>query len=131
MNSLEELNKLLLASGRTRKWLSEQTGHTDASVKQYLNGSKTSRPFMKKARAALLASERPPLRWDLLFETEEQFRKIERASRKANFDGILEFCRETLLRRAEAILEAGDIGRYRTARALKVAERLSAGDDDK
>ena len=131
MNSAEELKKLLKESRRTRKWLAEQTKYSEASVKQYLGGSKESRPFFAKARKVLqdeIASHspdaKPPLQWDLLFETEEQFRRVDRASRRVSAEGIIEFCRDTLLNRANEILKSEELGRYPAGkvRSLKVAE---------
>ncbi len=131
VNSAEELKKLLTSIGRTRKWLAEQTGYTEATVKQYLNGSKESVPFFKKAKEALLVElaalspeGKPPLPWDMLFETEEQFRRVDRASRRVSAEGFIEFCRDTLLNRANEILRSEELGRYPTGkvRALKVAE---------
>jgi hypothetical protein len=131
VNSAEELKKLLLTTGRTRKWLAERTGYTEVTVKQYLNGSKESGPFFKKVRKVLLAElalispeAKPPLQWDLLFETEEQFRRVDRASRRVNAEGIIEFCRDTLLNRANELLESEELGRYPAGkvRSLKVGE---------
>ena len=126
MNSAEELKKLLATTGRTRKWLAEHTGYTEATLKQYLNGSKDSGPFFKKARKVLLAElalispeAKPPLPWELLFETAEQFRRVDRASRRVNAEGIIEFCRDTLLNRANELLRNEELGRYP---AGKVAE---------
>lgn len=123
---------MLKKLGRTREWLAEKTGYKDSAVRQYLGGSKESRPFFKKAREVLLAElalispeAKPPLQWDLLFETEEQFRRVDRASRRMNAEGIIEFCRDTLLKRADEILEAEERGRYPIGkiRSLKVAEK--------
>ncbi len=116
MNSAEELRELLKKTKRTREWLAEQTGYKEISVKQYLSGSKSSRPFLNKAKNILLAElallspeAKPPLQWDLLFETEEQFRRVDRASRRVNAEGIIEFCRSTLLNRANEILRAEEL----------------------
>ena len=121
----------MATTGRTRKWLAEHTGYTEATLKQYLNGSKDSGPFFKKARKVLLAElaiispeAKPPLPWELLFETEEQFRRVDRASRRVNAEGIIEFCRDTLLNRANEILRSEELGRYPIGkvRSFKVAE---------
>ena len=131
MNSAEELKELLKKTKRTRGWLAEQTGYQEVSVKQYLGGSKSSRPFFTKARKVMLeelASQspdaKPPLPWELLFETEEQFRRVDRASRRVSAEGIIEFCRDTLLNRANEILKSEELGRYPAGkvRSLKVAE---------
>jgi len=138
VNSAEELKKLLATTGRTRKWLAEHTGYTEATVKQHLNGSKESGPFSKKVRKVLLAElallspeAKPPLQWDLLFETEEQFRRVDRASRRVNSEGIIEFCRDTLLNRANEILRSEELGRYPVGkiRSINVAE-TPPGDED-
>lgn len=132
MSPAEELTKLLEKAGRSRKWLVEKTGNTATTVRQYLNGSKESRRFHEKAKGILqedLASRKPkakpPLQWDLLFETEEQFRKVDRASRLVGATDIVEFCRAVLLDRAEKIFEEKKLGIYPKAPAtkgLKVAE---------
>ena len=135
VNPAEELKKLLKKAGRTRKWLAEQTGYKESSVKQYLGGSKGSQPFYEKAKEVLLAElashspdAKPPLQWDLLFETEEQFRKVDRASRMVDSVGILEFCRATLLARAEEILKSEERSRYPIAeiRAMNVADSVKS-----
>lgn len=114
----------MATAGRTRKWLAERTGYTEGTVKQYLNGSKDSGPFLKAAREVLLAEGKPLLRLDLLFETEEQFRRVDRASRRVDVKDIIEFCRVTLLNRADELLKGEQLGRYPTGntRSLRVAE---------
>ena len=136
VNPAEELTKLLEKSGRTREWLVQKTGNTAKTVKQYLNGSKASRPFYEKARKVLLEEianhspdSKPPLQWDLLFETEEQFRRVDRASRRVDSESIIQFCRDTLLRRANEILAEEEAVRYQAGtRPLKVAEKPPSED---
>lgn len=139
MNSPEELKELLKKAKRTRGWLAEQTGYKETSVKQYLGGCKSSRPFFSEARKVLLAElarhspeAKPPIPWELLFETEEQFRRVDRASRRVNAEGLIEFCRETLLQRANAILNEEDRKSYPTGKesALKVAENPPKGSSE-
>lgn len=108
------------------------TGNTEGTVKQYLNGSKESRRFMAKARKILqeeLAQQgpqaKPPLQWDLLFATEEEVRRVDRASRAVNAESFAEFCRQTLLERADEILgreKSGMYPRLATLESSKVAE---------
>lgn len=130
-----EVRKKFAESGRTREWLAEATGYADSTVKQYLNGSKSSRPFMEKAFKALeedraaRAREAKPLQWDLLFETEEQFRKVDRASRLVGSGDMIGFCRATLLARAEQILTEKARSRY-PAGALAPVESAKVAEGD-
>ena len=132
MNSAEELKELLKRVKRTRGWLAEQTGYKDSSVRQYLGGSKQSRPFFKKAFEVLKAEEaqlrsgrRSPPQWILLFETEEEFQRVDRASRLVHAESFGEFCRHVLLERANEILERKKRGVFpkpKPFQRLKVAE---------
>lgn len=129
MNPAEELKELLRRVNRTRRWLADETGYAFGSVRQYLGGSKQSRPFFKKAREVLLAEEafqkagRPAVpQWNLIFDTEEQFLRVDRASRLADAPGIKEFCRDATLARADEILERKKRGVYPKLAPLKGAK---------
>lgn len=132
MNPARELTQLLEKTGRTREWLVKQTGNTAVTVKQYLNGTKSSRPFFEKAKKILLEElsnqsqkAKPPLQWDLLFATEEEFTLVDRASRMAGAESMTEFCRAVLIKTAREIIEAKKRGRYPvgSVRSLKVADK--------
>jgi hypothetical protein len=106
------VKRLLKRVDRTREWLAKQTGYKPGSVRQYLGGTKQSRPFFKKAMEVLRAEEteqragkRVPPQWILMFHTEEEFQRVDRASRIVDSDSFTEFCRQTLLRRADEIIE--------------------------
>jgi hypothetical protein len=132
VNSAKELKELLDRVKRTRGWLAEQTGYSLGSVRQYLGGSKQSRPFFKKAAEVLKAEEahlkagrKMPPQWILMFETEEEFQRVDRASRAVHAESFADFCRQTLLARADEILARKKLGTYpkpAPVKGLKVAE---------
>jgi hypothetical protein len=73
VSSAEEVKGLLKRVARTREWLAEQTGYKLGSVRQYLGGTKQSRPFFKRALEVLKAEEtqlragrRIPPQWILM-----------------------------------------------------------------
>lgn len=117
---------------RTREWLAKQTGYSAGSVRQYLGGTKQSRPFFEKAMGVLKAEEaqlragrRISPQWILMFETEEEFQRADRASRIAGAESFTEFCRDAILARADEILEKKRRASYPKMKPLpgtKVAE---------
>jgi hypothetical protein len=97
---------------RTRQWLADETGYAFHSVRQYLGGGRRSVRFEKKALAVLEAEEvrqktatPVPPQWNLIFTTEEQFNRVDRASRIVEAESFTDFCRDAILAKADEILE--------------------------
>lgn len=132
VSSAEEVKGLLKRVDRTREWLAKQTGYKPGSVRQYLGGTKQSRPFFKKALEVLKAEEtqlragrRVPPQWILMFETEEEFQRVDRASRMVDALSFTDFCRDAILAKADEILEKKRRGVFPKMKPLpgaKVAE---------
>lgn len=132
VSSAEEVKGLLKRVARTREWLAEQTGYKLGSVRQYLGGTKQSRPFFKRALEVLKAEEtqlragrRIPPQWILMFETEEEFQRVDRASRMVDAESFADFCRDAILAKADEILERKRRGAFPKMKPLpgsKVAE---------
>jgi hypothetical protein len=96
---------------RTRQWLADESGYALDSVRQYLGGARRSVRFEKKALAVLEAEEvrqktaiPVPPQWNLIFTTEEQFNRVDRASRIADAESFTDFCRDAILAKADEIL---------------------------
>jgi hypothetical protein len=108
----KDLKDRLARVKRTRQWLAEETGYALDSVRQYLGGARRSVRFEKKALAVLEAEEvrqktaaPVPPQWNLIFTTEEQFNRVDRASRIVEAESFTDFCREAILAKADEILE--------------------------
>lgn len=108
----KDLKDRLVRVKRTRQWLAEETGYALHSVRQYLGGARRSARFEKKALVVLEAEEvrqktatPVPPQWNLIFRTEEQFNRVDRASRIVDADSFTDFCRDAILAKADEILE--------------------------
>lgn len=114
MATLQELRLRLSRLGmrQSRKWLAEQSGYRENSIRQYLGPKGRSTPkFLREAlraveeeetRQRLGSPEAPP--WNLLFRTQIQFGRADRASRAVNADTLEMFCQDCLLQEAGRIL---------------------------
>lgn len=114
MATLQELRLRLSRLGmrQSRKWLAEQSGYRENSIRQYLGPKGRSTPkFLREAlraveeeetRQRLGSPEAPP--WNLLFRTQIQFGRADRASRAVNAEALELFCRDALLQEAGRIL---------------------------
>lgn len=128
----QEIRRRLVVIGKDRKWLAKQLKRSEETVRQYLQpkGKRTKELMEEIERVIVLEEARqrenqadaPP--WNVLFQTAEQFDQVDRASRLAKAESVIEFCRETLLKRAEEILSEKSRGRYPKGdiRTLKVAD---------
>ena len=98
--------------GKDRKWLAKQLKKSEETVRQYLQpkGKRTKELIEEIERVIVLEEARqrenqadaPP--WNVLFQTAEEFDRVDRASREVKAESIIEFCRGVLLRRADEIL---------------------------
>ena len=107
----KDLKERLKRVKRTRQWLAEETGYAFHTIRQYLGGSRQSDAFDKRALEVLEAEEArlkagiPALpQWNLIFSTEEQFQRADRASRIVGAESFTEFCRQAILKEADEIL---------------------------
>ena len=111
--SIEELKLRLAKLGRKRPWLVKQTRYSENSIRQYLGPKgKPSEKFIREvmrvieqeeARQKIGKHDAPP--WNLIFLTHEEFLRADQASRLVNAESLDEFCRTTILKRADEILK--------------------------
>jgi len=124
MIKFEEIAPRLAGIRKNRKWLAQQIGQSENTVRQYLGpNGKRSEDFLKKVEKAILAEElvqkdgqpdAPP--WNLIFLTDEQFDRADRASRKKGYLSLKDFCREAILEKADQILSKSKRSIYRMDR---------------
>jgi hypothetical protein len=117
----DQLKRKLAGLGRNRKWLAEQTRYSENTIRQYLcpNGKRTPE-FLRQASEAIEREEakmrsRDPHSslWRTLFQSDEEFSKVDRASRLAKWESLQDFCHHSILKRAEEILAARKRSSYR------------------
>jgi hypothetical protein len=117
----DQLKRRLAGLGRNRKWLAEQTRYSENTIRQYLgpNGKHTPE-FLRHASEAIEREEakmrsRDPHSslWRTLFQSDEEFNKVDRASRLAKWESLQDFCHHSILKRAEEILAARKRSSYR------------------
>jgi transcriptional regulator with XRE-family HTH domain len=126
-----EIRRRLAAIGKNRRWLAERLNMSETTVRLYLQPKgKRTKEFLQAIEHALVLEEArqrenradaPP--WNVLFRTSEEFDRVDRASRRVESESVLQFCRDTLLLRANAILAEAEAVRYPAGKRLKVAER--------
>ena len=124
MIKFEEIAPRLAGIRKNRKWLAQQIGQSENTVRQYLGpNGKRSPEFLKKVENVILAEEliqkerqpdAPP--WNLIFLTDEQFDRADRASRKKGYLSLKDFCREAILEKADQILSKSKRSIYRIDR---------------
>lgn len=132
MIDYRDISRRLAAIGKDRRWLAKRLNLSTNTVRQYLGPKgKRTKEFLEEIERVMVLEEArqrenradtPP--WNVLFKTADEFDRVDRASRRMNAESIIEFCRDTLLNRADEILEAGERGRYPVGhiRSIKVAE---------
>ena len=128
----EHLKRRLAGLGRNRQWLSEQTGYSENTIRQYLgpNGKRTPEFLLHASEAiereeAKMRSQDPHgSHWRTLFHSHDEFSRVDRASRIVKSESLEEFCRHSILKRADEILAARKRSSYRHESELmsKVAE---------
>lgn len=78
---------------------------------------------LEAARQQEVKADAPP--WNQIFDTADEFDRADRASRVIGAESLKEFCRETILEKADDILAKKKRGKYpelKEVRAAKVAE---------
>lgn len=123
----------MAALGKNQAWLAKQLKLSDNTVRQYMGpkGKRTAEfqeqvvriLALEAARQQEVRADAPP--WNQVFDTAEEFDRADRASRVIGAESLKEFCRETILARADKILARQKRGKYGKLDALpspKVAE---------
>ena len=132
MIPFEHLKRRLASIGRNREWLSEQTGYSQNTIRQYLGPKGKHTPDFLRHASEVIEREEAKMRsqdpqeslWRTLFQSNEQFSKVDRASRIVKSESLEDFCRQSILKRADEILAARKRSSYRheTEALPKVAE---------
>lgn len=121
MIPFEHLKRRLAGLGRSRLWLSEQTGYSENTIRQYLGPKGKRTPeFLRHASEAIereeakMRSQDPHAsHWRTLFQSHEEFSRVDRASRIVRSESLEDFCRHSILKRADEILAARKRSSYR------------------
>lgn len=132
MIPFDHLKRRLAGLGRNRQWLSEQTGYSENTIRQYLGPKGKHTPEFLRLASDAIEREEAKMRshdshaslWRTLFQSQDEFSRIDRASRIVRSESLEDFCRHTILKRADEILAARKRSSYRTEPELmpKVAE---------
>lgn len=132
MIPFEHLKRRLAGLGRNRQWLSEQTGYSENTVRQYLGPKGKCTPEFLRHASEAIEREEAKMRshdphgshWRTLFQSHEEFSRVDRASRIVRSESFEDFCRHSILKRADEILAARMRSSYRHEPELmsKVAE---------
>ena len=109
----QDIPRLLATIGKDRKWLAKQLKLSDNTIRQYLGPKGKQTPELMEEITRVLALEAarqkeirpdvPP--WNQIFETDEQFDRVDVASRLAGAESFKAFCRDAILAKADEILE--------------------------
>ena len=133
MTEHQEIRRRLAAIGKDRNWLAKQLNMSEHTIRQYLQPKgKRTKEFMEEIdRVMTLESARqrenqadaPP--WNVIFKTEDEFDRADRASRIVNAESIKDFCRTAILEKADELLSKKARSKYKTLpdpQTAKVAE---------
>ena len=132
MLPFEHLKRRLAGLGRNRQWLAEQTGYSENTIRQYLGPKGKHTPEFLRHASEVIEREEAKMRsqdpqaslWRTLFQSDEEFSKADRASRIVKSESLEDFCRHSILKRADEILTARKRSsyRYEAEPLAKVAE---------
>ena len=114
MIPFEHLKRRLAGVGRDRRWLCKQTGYSENTIRQYLGPKGKHTPDFLRHASEVIKREEAKLRsqdpdvslWRMLFQSNNEFSKVDRASRIVKSESLEDFCRQSILKRAEEILGA-------------------------
>jgi hypothetical protein len=116
----QDIPHRLAAIRKDRRWLAKQLRFSENTIRQYLGpkGKRTKELMEEIERVIVLEEARqrenqadaPP--WNVLFQTADQFDRVDRASRAVKAESVIEFCRGVLLNRADEILAEKSRGAY-------------------
>jgi len=117
----EHLKRRLAGLGRDRRWLSKQTGYSENTIRQYLGPKGKHTPDFLSHASEAIKREEAKLRsldpevslWRMLFQSNNEFSMVDRASRIVKSESLEDFCRQSILKRAEEILAARKRSSYR------------------
>lgn len=121
MIPFDHLKRRLAGLGRNRQWLSEQTGYSENTIRQYLGPKGKHTPEFLRHASDAIEREEAKMRsqdshtslWRTLFQSHDEFSRIDRASRIVKSESLEDFCRHTILKRADDILAARKRSSYR------------------
>ena len=112
MIDYQDIPRLLATIGKDRRWLAKQLNLSDNTIRQYLGpkGKRTVELMAEIERVITLESARqrenqpdaPP--WNLIFKTEDEFDRADRASRIVKAESLKDFCRDAILEKADELL---------------------------
>jgi ParB-like chromosome segregation protein Spo0J len=133
----QDIPRLLATIGKDRKWLAKQLKLSDNTIRQYLGpkGKRTPELMEEITRVLALEAARqkeirpdvPP--WNQIFETDEQFDRVDVASRLAGAESFKAFCRDAILAKADEILAKKQRAVYPKMKPLPPA-RVADGKDE-
>ena len=121
MIPFEHLKRRLAGLGRDRQWLSAQTGYSENTIRQYLGPKGKRTPEFLRLASDAIEREEAKMRsqdphgshWRTLFQSHDEFSRVDRASRIVRFESLEDFCRHSILKRADEILAARKRSNYR------------------
>jgi len=117
----EHLKRRLAGLGRDRQWLSAQTGYSENTIRQYLGPKGKRTPEFLRHASDAIEREEAKMRsldphgshWQTLFQSHDEFSRVDRASRIVRSESLEDFCRHSILKRADEILAARKRASYR------------------
>lgn len=132
----QEIRRQLAVLGKNQASLAKQLKLSDNTVRQYMGPKGKRTPeflqdvsrilTLEAARQQEVRADAPP--WNQVFDTADEFDRADRASRVIGAESLKEFCRETILAKADDILAKKKRGKYPQLKELpktKVAEEKS------
>ncbi len=122
----QEIRRRLAAIGKDRKWLAKQLRMSEHTIRQYLQPrGKRTKEFMEEidqtitletARQRENQPDAPP--WNAIFRTDDEFDRVDRASRIVNAESFKDFCRNAILERADELLARKARSTYREIKGV-------------
>jgi hypothetical protein len=133
----EDIPRLLATIGKDRRWLAKQLKLSENTIRQYLGpkGKRTVELMEEIDRTITLEAARqrenqadaPP--WNVIFKTQDEFDRADRASRIVKAESLKDFCRHAILEKADELLAKKSLSSYRNIQQIpssKVAEEPQA-----
>lgn len=98
-----------------------QTGYSENTVRQYLGPKGKRTPEFLRLASDAIEREEAKIRsqdpdaahWRTLFQSHDEFSRVDRASRIVKSENLEDFCRHSILKRADEILAARKRASYR------------------
>ena len=98
-----------------------QTGYSENTIRQYLGPKGKRTPEFLRHASEAIEREEAKMRsqdphgshWRTLFQSHDEFSRVDRASRIVRSESLEDFCRHSILKRADEILAARKRSSYR------------------